>query len=604
MIATVVLFCSLHLSHAQETDYVREMEENYAQLRQKPGSEEALKKLLDGVSLSADTIYAVVFEPALCPRCEAKIPNFYEMLKKVDQGKQFLLISCYKDRQMAEAYNRRNEFVADAYLYDMGSAVYDCLSFNTVSMVGVYFLKIIRSKGLVLTGGDAPMLNTEFVRQLVAHQQTMEQKVFPGDKKEETADMGRVFPSETKVWRGKAKDFELVTDGHHPSSIHGVPVFGNGLLMMNDQLENGILVYRQQGDKLRYAATLQPDSTEQEAFVETPKDDFRNRVRKHLVFFIPLAPHFMPDSLIGVSYSLPHLAPDTINYPGQNAIAYYNQAVVLRRNATTLAPEKMIAPEFNLWKDDYFYTHFNYCGFKDMVVMGCQKLTWPMEYEREEYEHITERNPFNPAFYDTSNPYIALFDANTGQLRGRIGQLEDCHRKSRTGYLFTDPVFCCSGNELLYGDGYSGKVHVTANPGHGEGTAYTVFDVDTATFAAVDTTLFYTEAYGSAYQRTFNRHITCVEMDSKRIDCLVAPVIYNEEAEGWERPTLWVTVDRKSGRRKERLLPKYGDRQALAFGLCRMDGKVAPFGLYRQGTDYKLRIFDATIKTDEICKKQ
>ncbi|WP_254556723.1 hypothetical protein, partial [Salmonella enterica] len=65
-----------------------------------------------------DTIYAILYVPMDCPRCEAAIPNFQDLLKDVDEKQKFVLITAYRDSLLAQEYNQRNNYLADAYLYD------------------------------------------------------------------------------------------------------------------------------------------------------------------------------------------------------------------------------------------------------------------------------------------------------------------------------------------------------------------------------------------------------------------------------------------------------------------------------------------------------
>lgn len=63
----ISFLCSVHFSHAQDRDLVREMTDNDFQIRQIPGSEQRLKELLQEVDTESDTIYAAMYSPTICP---------------------------------------------------------------------------------------------------------------------------------------------------------------------------------------------------------------------------------------------------------------------------------------------------------------------------------------------------------------------------------------------------------------------------------------------------------------------------------------------------------------------------------------------------------
>ena len=75
-----MIFC--HFTFAQVPDLVKEMVENYLQIRQKPESDRLLQEYLSPLNAGEDTLYAILYSPQDCPRCEVAIPNFYQMLKK------------------------------------------------------------------------------------------------------------------------------------------------------------------------------------------------------------------------------------------------------------------------------------------------------------------------------------------------------------------------------------------------------------------------------------------------------------------------------------------------------------------------------------------
>ena len=100
---------------------MNEMEQNDLRIRQKPNTEGFLSDYLHSVSIKEDTVYAILYSPAECFRCEAAIPAFYEKLKCNNPNNKLLLITVYEDSTTASWYNSKNNYKADYYLYDTKS---------------------------------------------------------------------------------------------------------------------------------------------------------------------------------------------------------------------------------------------------------------------------------------------------------------------------------------------------------------------------------------------------------------------------------------------------------------------------------------------------
>ena len=109
------------ISFAQHVDYIEEMENNDLQIRQKPSTEVLLSDFLRPAAIEEDTVYAILYIPAECYRCEAAIPAFYNKLKDNGSNNKMLLISAYPDSVAAAMYNEKNGYKSDYYLYDTES---------------------------------------------------------------------------------------------------------------------------------------------------------------------------------------------------------------------------------------------------------------------------------------------------------------------------------------------------------------------------------------------------------------------------------------------------------------------------------------------------
>ena len=105
-------------SRAEGDSLLRENISMELQVRQKSGTERLLTEYLSTLPTSTDTVYAIIYQPSQCPRCEASINNNYHALKKVRPDATAVLITVFSDSARAAAYNREKGYKADCYLYD------------------------------------------------------------------------------------------------------------------------------------------------------------------------------------------------------------------------------------------------------------------------------------------------------------------------------------------------------------------------------------------------------------------------------------------------------------------------------------------------------
>lgn len=566
-------------SRAVGDSLLRENISQELQVRQKPGTERLLTDYLRGLPAGCDTVYAILYEPTQCPRCEACIKADYAALKRVKPDAQMVLITAYPDSARAAHYNREQGYPADAYIYDADRAYLDILSFNSSCMIGAYIFKVCRGEGRVLFGAQSYYMgDDEFMRELVACKGI----VAPHDYAER-ADADGIAPKEgykpmcAPIDCAYA-DHEVDVGGQMLSDVDDIPKYEGNHFFYNDKLANCVMLFGDDGGKLRFRAKVEPDSTERDRFLEVDRQLWPYLAR----YYIPLAPEMMGGGRLGVSYSLPQIIPDTLTNSG--GVLYFNEAAIVVRDVETLAPEPMFVPDFMVLEDTmFFYKHFKYCVFKGEAVYACQKLTWPMDYGREEIEHIIDRNSFCEGFYDTGNPFISTFSLKTGKLTGRYGELAPCARASLSGYAFVDPIMYSDGRELLFADGYSGTLYLTDDLRRGKMRQYSAFAVDTAAFPRPDTALFYKDEYAIAYRRFFYRRIVAARMDSAAVYCIVeyAPGGVYDPSPQNKGYTL-VAIDRQSGLATEQRLPHIGGWRTLGFGLRTNAGRVTPFGFYRR----------------------
>ena len=167
------------VARAEDLPLVRESMSLSLQIRQKPGTEELLKSYLSPIQADRDTLYAILYEPEFCPRCEVMINYVGHLLKNESQENRLLLITAYTDSTRAAAYNKAKGYAANYYLYDTGNTFLDIFSFNSGGLSGVYVLKICKPKGELLTEAINYYALPEYIKELTKWTERMAPTTMP-----------------------------------------------------------------------------------------------------------------------------------------------------------------------------------------------------------------------------------------------------------------------------------------------------------------------------------------------------------------------------------------------------------------------------------------
>lgn len=424
------------VSRAEDFPLVRETIAMELQIRQKTGTEPLLKDYLSSISAPNDTVYAILYEPTFCPRCEIDIKPYSKMLSELAPQSPFVLITTYPDSARAAAYNKEKGYAADGYIYDTDEVFMRIFSFNTNGLSGLYILKMCKSTGELLVGANSFYTSMEYTKELTGWTERMEQHNFAQASGAAGDEPWQLPRPACEPLNGTFTDHGLKLDGQMLSDVYDVPKFDWPYFFYNDKLNNCVMLFKEDGGSLRFSARIEADSTERDHFIEL-SDDWKRHLDKSSLCYMPLAATMTDSQRIGVSYSLPHVMEDTIAKNG--GLAFFNAPAIVMRDAGTLAKSPMYCPDFMLFKDTtYFYAHFNFCVFKGEVIYSCQKMTWPMMYERWEYEHNPVMNPFSEKFYSSGNPWLAAFSLKTGKLVERFAGLE-AERRQPHGLLVRQP---------------------------------------------------------------------------------------------------------------------------------------------------------------------
>lgn len=552
---------------------MKELENSALQIRQKPGTDKLLAEWLAEAGVTEDTIYAYIFTPASCPRCESGIRSYMKEFKRT--GKKFMLISVMRDKEAAMRYNERKGYAADYCVYDTTNRYKNIFSFNNIALDGTDLLKLTRN-GRMITGYDANYISPEIFAKLYERSEPLPYKDFGGNTEDETPDwlypMSRQETASLTAWT----DYKLcVPQEANLGQIYRNPYFVGDTFFYPDELLGGVPVYKRKAgtDEFGFQRLLMPSDKEKDRFINVPDNIFNMMKNEGSLHYIICNAWMLDSAHIGMSYSLPKIFMED-----QNALAYFNQPCILSRGVDSFAEDSCTVFDFSPYLDKYMFQHFQFSSTGDKIIIGCWKATWPIEFETEEYKGNVGKDPFMSEFYDTDNPFMAAFDRRTGKLVQTFGRLDGLARKTFTGYYYVEALSAVGGSELAYTDSYSGKVYVADTMDLArEKACYEVFRIDETLLPPVDTAKFYSYDAPKAYRNVFCRKISDIRITLDKLYCIIG---YGDSSDPEDPRTdyTYAVVDRKTGLKKEYIFPKEVDGcTVFTRGLREDGGKVLPF---------------------------
>lgn len=573
---------------AATTDEASDMADEVLKIRQMPHTELLLKSYLSAVKTSQDTLYALIYIPTYCKRCEVTIPTFYKQIKQIDPQKEVLLITAYKDSTAAAQYNRRCGYEADHYLYDTDNTYEKIFDFNTNGLYGLFVLKICKSAGNLIIGTSMESMGEEDMKSLIAFDKPIEKQTFSTK-----AELQSSYPSpaEQLIDTLRQKDYPLTTSRETPISFAGPALQGrDNYLLFKDDLAEGTLMFKKHKETYAFETLLQANAQEKKRYIRIPDKLFKEMENNKQVFYIPVFSRFSTNGKhIEMSYSLPDLSLESRDSDNVY-IAYYNSPAILSRDLASWQPDSIFSFDGDIAHEDYMTQHFQFSATGDLLFFGCKKKTFPIEVPTELYKGKSDMDPFRDEFYDAPTPFIEVCEKQTHKTRCRLGHLSDAARKSRTGYAFVDVETETDGNDLVYTDGYSGYIYVSSLKAPGKQTEqYQIFHVDTDHFPPTDTTMFYQEEYIKPYNRYFYRQIERLAITRCHIHAFVryGRPMDPDDTTGY----VYVDIDRKKGTIRQWRMPHFTEDELRGHGFIQQSGKIWPAVALKTGGKSILRIY-------------
>lgn len=547
-------------------------------VRQIPGSSRDLSDYFSKIS-SSDTVFAIIFPPANCPRCEALINPIFANLKRIRPNTPTVLISVYPDSTAAKKYIDKYSLTADFLIYDTESKYKNIFSFDAGYLHIPYLLKIIPSSGNLILGIRAEDNGSDFLNEFCLFDTMIEKKEFDLSKKH----TGFFKPS-NKELNLKHKYSLLYPDTITLSEIIYQPEFYKNLLFFNDKLRESIICFelpKQDSPSLEFKQEINTNRNQNKAFVQIPDSIYYSLEKNHDVRFIPLSPKMIDESTLAISYSLPKLW-----YTGTSSIGYMNQAAILMVNTDSTKHSELIP----LIKDDkFFYPHFNLFKYGKELAIGCESMTWPLEFEKDEYCDIPQLNPFVDDFYSFPQPIIASFDRKSGHLINRIGKLPNLSKITKTGYYFLAPVIDSYNDEVIISDGFTGELILMNTKDSTYNKCFNAFEIPLDIIPKPEDSTFYSYDCVAPYIKFFNRNIIDVKLTKDSIYCLVRYGIHGKEDPLIDKYSV-IEVNRNCGCTTEKRF-NLNNNSLKYYGLRRTQNDIEPFAIYKDDSIWRINTY-------------
>ena len=542
---------------------------NELQIRQCAETEHRLTQWLRPLSAGQDTLYALLFQPAGCPRCESAAQEFEKAFRQALPSERLVLWCAHGDAEAARRYARREGLRADTLVVDTAGVWRRVFSLNHEELNGIFLLKMAVGSGRMLTGGELSYVDDDLFRELALSRLPLPFHSYGDDA------VGADRASIAEVPGGGPLRYErwpLLTEGQAVLSwLREPPVLRNGRLLVNDNLENAGFMFRLDpaARAFRLEHVLRVDTAVRDTFVDLPPRIYDQVHRQFRYMVCGLS--FVNDDTVAFSYSLPRVFVERRTGDNVN-LAFYNEPVILSWQVEPFRTLPLTDLAAALQDAAYMNQHFAIYPYDGQhVAMACQQLTYPLFSVPDSLHGHPEYDPFVEAYYDRPHPYAVVVDWRTGAFVRRIGQLDDLMRRSRTGYGYASPVADSDGRQLVYGNAYAGRLYL-ASPEAPDSVlrTYDVFGWAGREMPEPDTTLFYTHEYLLRYSDFFNRRIVQVQLAEQFVDCL-----YREKTQtsGYAAHDVYeyVRFDRETGEEVTRyvLRPQDEAESVLGYGLER-----------------------------------
>lgn len=344
---------------------------NELQIHQCAETEHRLTQWLRPLSAGQDTLYALLFQPAGCPRCESAAQEFEKAFRQALPSERLVLWCAHGDAEAARRYARREGLRADTLVVDTAGVWRRVFSLNHEELNGIFLLKMAVGSGRMLTGGELSYVDDDLFRELALSRLPLPFHSYGDDA------VGADRASIAEVPGGGSLRYErwpLLTEGQAVLSwLREPPVLRNGHLLVNDNLENAGFMFRLDpaARAFRLEHVLRVDTAVRDTFVDLPSRIYDQVHRRFRYMVCGLS--FVNDDTVAFSYSLPRAFVERRTGDNVN-LAFYNEPVILSWQVEPFRTLPLTDLAAALQDAAYMNQHFAIYPYDGQhVAMACQR---------------------------------------------------------------------------------------------------------------------------------------------------------------------------------------------------------------------------------------
>ncbi|MBW6492582.1 MAG: hypothetical protein K0B15_15460 [Lentimicrobium sp.] len=425
-------------------------------MKQKVGSELNVIDFFQKSNLSTENInylYAIVFNPMSCPRCEGAINPFIRELRKVDSTSIVCLIIENSKTNAVKSYLTKRKFEAPYIIIDTEEKFTKNFEFSTKEIQVPFITKFDLEKGVLIISKSTLgiNLNADFVERI--HSQTNPQMQVT--ESSNSYDYNNLSSSTMNLLKPLSKCL-LNENTQHPISHISYPNLSKSgkIFCFKDELTQAIFAYEIKDTIATLINVLEPTEDEKKLFISPEIGDtlYTMLNKMNILNCMYFNCSLLSDDSVIISASLPKVFwEDKLN----EHLAYYNEIVYLIKdlNNNTI---RYFTLDTAFSDITLSHTSTSFDLYNNSLYIPISR-GWPYGDKELLDPNDTISNPFNSKFYNSS-PLMAKFDFQ-GNFISFIGKLDSTFALNKVGYTYINLTVKSFDSTIFYTTGYSGDLY-------------------------------------------------------------------------------------------------------------------------------------------------
>ncbi|MCH8331768.1 MAG: hypothetical protein IH946_10405, partial [Bacteroidetes bacterium] len=402
----------------------------------------------NGLSSNSGYIYAFMFRPMGCPRCEGIIDPLTQMIKQADSNSTVIIMAFYPKIDAGLKYLERRAFTVDKILLNEKTHLLELFDISSSGLDVPFLLKFDQRTGtLVYSEAILGMsINDEHVNNIVC-------AITPltTTNRKQISQQRSTNSIRTLNMLRPVRPIELKGSPQHPVSRISLPYFDENTkrLSFSDDLSLNIYINDMETGEQLYALT--PSEKEQRMFIDSNVNDtlYQFLLMSNILNSMYFSSAIVNEQLM-ITASLPK-----VSFDGE-IVGYHNQpCLVFRPIANLEEPNIQVLDTLPVKNLVLIHTKTKYFKEQQLLVLPIHK-GWPTVGTSIE-DTIGEKNPFKRSFYDQA-PLFALYTVG-GDFISFAGNIDLYSIKHQAGYAFCKPLISINAKQLWITSGFSGTIY-------------------------------------------------------------------------------------------------------------------------------------------------